>query len=250
MRAITSTVRIGTKGISLLAVSFSSLLAASAANAETLYVSYQDSVQLQSGYTSDNAPSINNDGLPRGSKTSPDVINAPSTWTAPELLFEVDPNACLRSGSRSCAATSGPLDATVSVTLSFYSGPGGSLLGTLTDTAQADFLYTGLGQGTDNICWQNSGVSSTILTLVSSVQTGTCSTTKSQNSGTGNEQIEILLAGVDYDIRLDDWTDWNEQPDIQFKDAPPTNVPEPFTLSLFAAGLAGAAAFRRRRTLR
>jgi PEP-CTERM motif len=35
--------------------------------------------------------------------------------------------------------------------------------------------------------------------------------------------------------------------DLPAGDAPPTNVPEPFTLSLFGAGLAGAAALRRRK---
>jgi hypothetical protein len=242
-------VRIGAKGISLVAASFVSLLAASAANAGPLYLSYQDSVQLQSAYTGDNAPTIVNSGLAKASQASPDAINTTSTLSARQLLFQVDPNACVKSGS-GCAVTSGPLDATVSVTFSFYSGPGGSLLGTLTDTAQADFLYTGLGQGTDNICWQNSGVS-TSLTLVSDTQTGTCSTTKSLNSGTGNEQITFLLGAVDYTLQLDNWTDWNEQPGIQFESVPapppPAPVPEPLTLSLFAAGLAGATALRRRK---
>jgi hypothetical protein len=247
MRKITSAVRIGTKGISLAAVSFLSLLAASAANAGTIYTSYSDIATLQSGYTSDNDPTIMNNGLAKGSQASPDVITAGSTWTTPELLFSVDPNPCLSGG---CTATSGSLDATVSVTFSFYSSPGGSSLGTITDTAQADFLYTGYGQGTDNICWQNSGVSSSTLTLLSSTQTGTCSTTKSLNSGTGNEQIGFVLNGTDYSIQLEDWTDWDEQPKISFIDGGPVQVPEPLTLSLLAAGLAGAAAFRRRRKSR
>ncbi len=227
-----------------------SLFAAPAANAGVLYLSYQDSVQLQSGYAGDNAPTIANTGLAKASQASPDVINTTSTLSARQLLFEVDPNSCLKGTAANCTVKSGALDATVSVTFSFWSAPGGTLLGTLTDTAQADFAYTGLGAGTDNICWQDSGLS-TSLTLVSHTQTGTCSTNKSSNSGSGNEAITFLLGGVDYTVQLDDWTDWNEQPGIQFKSVnappPPVPAPEPLTLSVFAAGLVGATALRRRK---
>ena len=147
------------------------------------------------------------------------------------LLFTVVPAGCINSG---CGG--GTETATISVDFSFYTS-GGTLLGTVSDTAQATFNYS---NDTDNLCWLNSGVSNTNNILVSSGLVGTCYAPGSHTTPTAYEQIEVNLSGLYYDVNLYDWNDWNEMPKINFQQVnPPTRAPEPASLALLGAGLLG-----------
>jgi PEP-CTERM motif len=251
MRSIRSAARIWTRGISLAAVSVSALLSASAAHAGALYLSYTELPPL-SPY-GENAPTIVNgndtgspvstsNGLAMGSSSLRDAIAVTTSWTSRQLLFQVDPAGSCGT-SASCTTTHGDKTstATISVTFNLYSSSSGGTPASFTETATADFDYT---QEKDNICWNSIATGGVVL---SSTQVGACSTTYASNSGNSNDVIDLLQVGTeDYMIEFNGWNDWNEQPTIQFKDGGPARVPEPLTLSLFGAGLAGAVAMRRR----
>ncbi len=235
----------------LAGIGLFTVLSAPSANAVTynLLGTYTDSVTNVT--PGDNAPSISNDGLFRGNAAKGQYFAvdnlvpfgpAKDATTGNGLLFTVEPAECLNHSHCSGTSQNFTETADINVDFSFYS-TSGQLLGTVTDTALATFDYK---HQTDNLCWLNGSVGGSVVQSHTSV--GTCNAPGSKLPSTGYEQIIMQLGNAQYAIDLYDWNDWNEQPNIKFQLLDPTvAAPEPFTLALLGAGVAGAAAMRRRR---
>ena len=128
--------------------------------------------------------------------------------TTPTTFFTISPSSsCGRCGRADTAMD------TINVTFTFTSPS--AAIGTVSDSA----VYTAdYKNDTDSLQW-----SKQVLTVA-------------------------FTDGNSAEVFLPDQFDWDIKPTISFEALdPPTPSPEPITFSLFAAGLAGAAAFRRRR---
>ncbi|HWU27096.1 MAG TPA: PEP-CTERM sorting domain-containing protein [Rhizomicrobium sp.] len=209
----------------------------------------------------DNAPAIVNNGLASPFSVDNLVAGGPAGTAQNNngLLFTVDPAGCLNASHCNGTSSNYTETADITVNFSFYS-PTNVLLGTLSDTALATFRYWTYQD--DNFCWLDNSVSGSAGLVVShQLVNGTCGGpgTGTPKNGFAYEQIEVNLGGILYYVDLYDWNDWDEQPNIKFQEigasqtggqGGPTPIPEPLTLSLFGASLAGAAALRRRRASR
>ena len=224
-----------------------------------IYGTYTDSVtNVTAG---DNAPKIDNSGgLYQGNAGSHKYFNvdnlplggaAGNATTGGGILFTVDPASCLNSQHCDGTSSNHTETADINVVFDFFTSTG-TLLGTLSDSALATFNYKAQ---TDNLCWLDASVGGTAV--LSHSAAGVCNAPGSGINPRGYEQISVNLDGSTYNVDLHDWNDWDEHPDISFQltcntncsvggQGNPSPIPEPFTLSLFGAGLAGVAAIRRR----
>jgi hypothetical protein len=252
----------------------------------TLYGAITNQIGIVSNVSNgDNAPGVTG-GLLSATQAKPFTVTftTPSPYTLGtdqssslgSTLFSVNPQTHMKTTgcpSHCTYTNTGTETVDINLTISFYNGAGGALLGSISDSALAKFIYTGAGLGTDNLCWSNgsttgplagvpgpSGFSaSSGFQIGSHSATGSCNAPNAGNSGNGYETIYFSTGANNiFALILNDWSDWNETPQVYFQEVCsykcfpnttdfPTPSPEPITLSVFGAGLAGAVALRRRR---
>ena len=259
-RSLTGSVT-GALAVALLAATAVPASATVVSQPNALYVTYTDGVTNNT--TGDTAPTLTGGLMSGHSYFTVSGLVQGANPSEGGLLFSVNPQR----------GTGIQYDV-VNLSLNFYSSSSlspASLLGTITDSALATFDWT---HQTDNICWADTttsgnaaahppvpsvpGVGGTAA-VSHSLQNGTCGAPGSTVPASfAFEQIAASLGGSYYYVDLYDWWDWNEQPYIKFQyvctpglnNCPGTfgfPTPEPLTISLFGAGLAGAAAIRRRK---
>ena len=163
--------------------------------------------------------------------------------TAPTTFLMVNPV----NGSSSL----GTLTGTVAVAFNFYDPSNSTVTGvTYSSGANPATLSAGAvnvtanyilayGNGTDCITWD----------------VAPCSTTSANTTTIGDTIVVSFADGTVLDVNLYNWSDWTMYPNISFKlasgpAATPGGgapVPEPASIGLFSAGIAGLALLRRRR---
>ena len=201
-----------------------------------------EKIDQDSGTSTDQETLSNPFTVSLNNNTSTNPMSTKSgLYASSNYLFSVNP-------ATSCSfCTNDTITDTISADLTIYSGTSdtGTVVGTIDLTMYYEADYA---NDTDYIYWESSAGSYSGGSDNSTVNVVSASTA---DNGTGSAEFSVVLGDSlgTLDITLSNDYDWDLGTEISL-DLIPTNTPtpEPASMVLFASGLAGLGALRRRRS--